>query len=126
MLEPVCCKKRQKKFQPKTGLGNMGPLIALNYTKLILNDKRGHSCSFITNVVSFRTFRWSLFPKLVSWLGLFFAVSYSKPALEVGENLSKLLESNKIKTKTKLRQRNEKREKNFHLMATHTMRCNLF
>ena len=57
-------------------------------------------------------------PQTVSWLGLFFAVSYSKPALEVGENLNKLLESNKIKTKTKLRQRNEKREKNFHLIAT--------
>ena len=59
----------------------------------------------------------SYFPK--SFLvGTFFAVSYSKPALEVGENLNKLLESNKIKTKTKLRQRNEKREKNFHLIAT--------
>ena len=40
--------------------------------------------------------------------------------------MSKLLESNKIKTKTNLRQRNEKREKNVHLVATHTMSCNLF
>ena len=39
---------------------------------------------------------------------------------EVGENLSKLLESNKIKTKTKLRQRNEKREKNFRFNKVST------
>ena len=80
----------------------------------------------LSHLGSFRGSRGPLFSKPVFWLGLFFAVSYNKPALGVGENLSKLLESNKIKTKTKLRQRNEKREKNFHLMATHTMRCNLF
>ena len=32
---------------------------------------RGHSCSFRTNFVSFRTFRHPRFPKPVSWLGLF-------------------------------------------------------
>ena len=43
--------------------------------------KEGHSCSFRTNLASFRTFRSPPFPKPVSWLGLFFAVSYSKTAL---------------------------------------------
>ena len=33
------------------------------------------------NLVSFRTTRCPLFPKPVSWLELFFAVSYSKTAL---------------------------------------------
>ena len=36
-----------------------------------LRIKRGNSCSFRTNLVSFRTFRRSIFPKPVSWLGLF-------------------------------------------------------
>ena len=38
-LEPVCSKKWQKKGpNQETGLGNRGPLEALNDTKLILND----------------------------------------------------------------------------------------
>ena len=36
-IEPVCCKKRQKSPNEETGLGNRGPLEALNHTKLILN-----------------------------------------------------------------------------------------
>ena len=40
-----------------------GPLEALNDTKLILNDYKGHSCSFRTNLVSIRTFRCPQFPK---------------------------------------------------------------
>ena len=71
VLEPVCCKKRQKSPNQETGLGNRGPLEILNDTKLILNGEGGHSCSFQTNLVSFRTFRRPLFPKPVSWLGLF-------------------------------------------------------
>ena len=35
-----------------------------------LNDKGGHSCSFRTNLVSFRTFRCPLFLKPVFWLRL--------------------------------------------------------
>ena len=42
---------------------------------------RGHSCSFRTNLVSFRTFRRPLFSKPVFCPGLFFATSYSKTAL---------------------------------------------
>ena len=38
LLKPVCCKKRQKTPNQETGLGNRGPLEALNGTKLILND----------------------------------------------------------------------------------------
>ena len=45
LLEPSCCKKRQKK-------------------------SRGRNCSFRTNLVSLRTFRRSLFPKPVSCPGL--------------------------------------------------------
>ena len=37
----------------------------------MIND----SCSFRTNLISFRTFRCPLFPGPVFWLGLFFAVS---------------------------------------------------
>ena len=37
-LEPVCYKKWQKSSNQETGLGNRGPLEALNDTKLILND----------------------------------------------------------------------------------------
>ena len=36
-----------------------------------LRGSLAHSCSFRTNLVSFRTFRLPLFPKPVSWLGLF-------------------------------------------------------
>ena len=35
-LELSCCKKRQKKSEPKTGLGIRGRLKVLNGTKLIL------------------------------------------------------------------------------------------
>ena len=43
-LEPVCCKKRKKSPNQVTGLGNRDNLEALDDTKLILNDKRSHSC----------------------------------------------------------------------------------
>ena len=39
MIEPVCCKKQQKKRpNQETGLENRGTLEALNDTILILND----------------------------------------------------------------------------------------
>ena len=73
LLEQVCCKElRKKSLNQETGLGNMGPLEALNDVKLILNDSECHSCSFRTNLISFKTFRCPLFPEPVSWLGLFF------------------------------------------------------
>ena len=46
------------------------------------NDLRSHSCSFGINLVSIRASSVvPLLPKAVSWFGLFFAISYSKPAL---------------------------------------------
>ena len=38
ILEPVCCKKRQKSPIQETGLGNRGYLKALKDTKLVLNE----------------------------------------------------------------------------------------
>ena len=46
----------------------------------------GHSCTFRSNLVSFRTFRRPLFPKPVSCPGLFFTASYSKTALTWNSN----------------------------------------
>ena len=64
-LELSCCKNRQKKVPSKKLAWGTGRLN-LNDTKLI------HSCSFRTNLVSFRTFRRPLFPKPISWLRLFY------------------------------------------------------
>ena len=60
----------------ETGLGNGGPLEA----KLILNNYKSFLCSFRINLASIRASRGPLLPKPV-WP--FFAVSYSKPALEI-------------------------------------------
>ena len=38
ILEPVCCKKRQKNPYQENGLGNMGHQKVLNDTKLVLNE----------------------------------------------------------------------------------------
>ena len=73
-LEPSCYKKRQKSPNQATGLGNRGPLKVLNGTKLIPNDKQGHSCSIRINLVSFRTFRCHLFPKPVACFGFFYCL----------------------------------------------------
>ena len=69
-LEPVCSMKRQISPNQEIGLGNRGPLDSLNGTKLILNDEGVHSCSFKNDLASKRTL-FPLFPKPVSWLGLF-------------------------------------------------------
>ena len=46
-LEPVCCKKQQKKsYWPVTGLWNRGPLKILNGIKLILDDQGNHLDSY--------------------------------------------------------------------------------
>ena len=70
-LELSCCKKRQKISGQETGLGNRERLKVLNDTKLVLNEHEWPPSSFRINLVSFRTFRHPLLPKLVSWLGLF-------------------------------------------------------
>ena len=77
-LEPVCCKKRQKKFMTSYWFGISR---ASKWYKIDPKWLRGYSCSFRFNLVSFRTFRCPLFPKPVTGHELFFAVSYSKPAL---------------------------------------------
>ena len=75
VLEPVCCKKQQKK------LWNRGPQKIPNGIKLILDDQGNHLDSYTISLESFRIFRVPLFRKPVTGQGLFFAVSYSKPAL---------------------------------------------
>ena len=66
---------------PVTGLGNKGPLKVLNGTKLILDDHGNNLDSFRISLESFRSFRGPLLLKPVTGQKLFFAVSYSKPAL---------------------------------------------
>ena len=69
----------RKKSKPETGLDSRGPLKALIDTKLILNLNMSYSFNQLG--LPIRAFRGSLLPKPVSWFGLFFTISYSKPAL---------------------------------------------
>ena len=78
-LESSCCKMWQKSPNQETGFGNRGLLKVLSDKKLKLGVHNW--CSFRNNLVSFRTFRLPLFPKPVSWLGLFFAASCINIAL---------------------------------------------
>ena len=73
ILEPICCKKRQKKNHDQLLVWGMSMSDPLK--------------SFIISFISFRTSKDSLFPKPVTGHELFLAVSYSKPAL-VGDPLS--------------------------------------
>ena len=66
LLEPSCCKKWQKKSQPRNWFGNRECLKVLNDTKLVLNVHEWPLQSFRNNLVTFRTLR------PVSWRGLFF------------------------------------------------------
>ena len=83
-LEPVCCKIRTKivSDQLLTGLGNKGHQKVLNGTKLILNEHGNNSDSFRISLESFGSFRGPLLFKPVTGQELFFAGSYSKPALD--------------------------------------------
>ena len=82
MLEPVCCKKRQKSPNQETGLGNRGTLEALIDTKLILNE---HEWLFNHTGSTWYQPEPLEVPYCPNqFLGLnFFAVSYSKPALAI-------------------------------------------
>ena len=85
-LEPVCSyrfavRNSKKKFLTSTGLWNRGPLKILNGIELILDDQGNHLDSYTISLKSFRSFRGPLFRKPVTGQELFFAVSYSKPAL---------------------------------------------
>ena len=62
-------------------MGNKGPLKVLNGTKLILDDQKNKLDSFRITLESFRFFTRPLIIKPVTGQELFFAVSYSKPAL---------------------------------------------
>ena len=68
-------------YWPVTGLGNKGLLNVLNGTKLVLDDHGNNLDSFRINLESFRSFRGHLLPKPATCQQMFFAVSYSKPAL---------------------------------------------
>ena len=84
VLELVCCKKRPKIVPdqwPVTGLENKGPLKVLNGTKLNLDDYGNNLDSFRISLEFFRSFRVPLLLKPVTGHELFFAISYSKPAL---------------------------------------------
>ena len=56
----------------------------LNGVILILDDQGNHLESYTISLESFRSFRGPLFCKPVTSQELFFAVSYRKPALEIG------------------------------------------
>ena len=60
---------------------NKGHLKVLNDTKLILDDQWNNLDLFRINLKSFKSFRGPLLLKPVTGQELFFAVSYSKPAL---------------------------------------------
>jgi len=74
-------KNTQKRILWVTGLWNRGPLKILNGIKLILDDQGNHLDSYTISLESFRPFRGPIFRKPVTGQELFFAVSYSKPAL---------------------------------------------
>ena len=81
ILELVCCKKRQKIVPDQ--LLVWGSLKVLNGTKLILDDNGNTLDSFRISLEPFRSFRGPLLHKPVTGQELFFAVSYSKPALPI-------------------------------------------
>ena len=55
----------------------------LSAIRLILDDQGNHLNSYTISLESFRSFRGPLFHKPVTGQELYFAVSYSKPALEL-------------------------------------------
>ena len=72
-LEPVCCKKQQKKRPwPVTGLQNRGPLKDLNDSNLIVYESKWFPWSSRINFIPFRIFRGPLFHKPVTGQTLFF------------------------------------------------------
>ena len=65
-VEPIYCKKQQKRSWPVTGLWNRGPLKILNGMKLILDDQGHHLDSYTISLESFRSFKGPLFCKPVT------------------------------------------------------------
>ena len=79
----IAVRKANNSSWPVTGLGNKGPLKVLNGIKLILDGHWNNLDSFRISFESFRSFRGPLLLKPVTGQELFFAVSYSKPALMI-------------------------------------------
>ena len=80
-------------------MGNKGPLKVLNGNKLILDDHGKNLDSFRISLESFRSFRGPLLHKPVTGQELFFAVSYSKLALDTHQDfLNYLAHSNQSAT----------------------------
>ena len=71
----------KKSSWPVTGLWSRGPLKNLKDSKLILNESKIFPWSSRISLVPLRTFKGPLFQKPVTDQELFFALSYSKPAL---------------------------------------------
>ena len=68
---------------PVTVLCSRGLLKDLKDSKLILNESKLFPWSSRISLIPFWTFKGPLFPKAVIGQDLFFAISYSKPALIV-------------------------------------------
>ena len=66
-----------------SGLGNKSPPKVLNGTKLTLDDYGNNLESFRISFESFKSFRGPLLHKPLPGQELLFAVSYSKPALNM-------------------------------------------
>ena len=64
ILEPVCCKKQQKKVPDQLLACGIGDPLILKGKKLILDDQGNHLDSYTINLESFRSFRGPLFCKL--------------------------------------------------------------
>ena len=73
----------KKQFLTSYWLENKGPLKVLNDTKLTLDDHGNNLDSFRISLEPFRSFRGPLLYKPITGQELFFAVSYSKPALPI-------------------------------------------
>ena len=73
-LEPVCCKKQQKKSSwPITGLRSRWPLKILNGEKLILDDQGNHLDSYTYNQFGIiQILQKSPIPQTSNWSGTFF------------------------------------------------------
>ena len=67
ILEPVCCKKQQKKFLTSYWLVDRGPLKVLNGIKLILDDQGNHLDSFTNKPITGKTPPFLIFRYWVYW-----------------------------------------------------------
>ena len=97
LLEPVCCKKQQKKSSwPVTGLHNSGLLKDLNDSKLIVYESKWFPWSYRINFIPFRIFRGPLFHKSVTalvfscWL-IFHELEFIQTNMQITVGFTKLI-----------------------------------